>query len=51
MKSATNESRNLLSIPVKQDQDCNGTRRQLLTEQTLENTPNPGKTISYFGTF
>ena len=44
---ATRESRDL-SIPVKQDEDCNGTRRQLLTEQPLENIPNPGKTLSYF---
>ena len=49
-ETATSESRNL-SIPVKRDKDYNRTRRQLLTEQTLEDTPNPGKTLSYFDTF
>ena len=47
---ATSESREL-SIPVEQDKDSNATRRQLLTDQPLENTPNPGKTVSYFGTY
>ena len=52
-EAATSESISRdLSIPVKQDKDCNGTRRQLLTEQTLENALNPGKkTMSYFDTF
>ena len=39
-ETARSESRSRdLSIPVKQDKDCNGiqTRRPLLTEQTLEN--------------
>ena len=49
-QQATIESREL-SIPVIQDKDCNGTRRQLPTEQVLENISNPGKTMSYFGTF
>ena len=49
-ETATSESRNL-SIPVKRDKDYNRTRRQLLTEQTLEDTPNPGKTLSYFDIF
>ena len=43
-KTATSESRDL-SIPVKELKDCNGTRRQLLTNQPLENTPHPGKTM------
>ena len=47
---ATSESRDV-RIPVKQDKECNGTRRQQLAEQPLENTPNPGKTMSYFYTF
>ena len=48
-ETATSESSYRdLSIPMTQDKDCNGTRRQLLTEQSLENIPNPGKTISYF---
>ena len=53
-ETATSESSYKdLSIPVIQDKDCNGTRRQrqLLTEQVLENTSNPGKTMLYFGTF
>ena len=49
-KTATSESRDL-SIPIKEVKDRNGTRRQLLTDQPLENTPNPGKTMSYFDTF
>ena len=53
---ATSESREL-SIPVKQDKDSNAsatpnaTRRQLLIDQPLENTPNPGKIMLYFGTY